>query len=85
MAAEFLLEAGLGRPPADHAVGIDAVHGFAVELAGFATRRAEEGVFAVIADPGGSEVLIDEGLELVMRWHLVTLATFLVEANLPSG
>jgi hypothetical protein len=43
MAPELPLEAGLGRAPADHLVGIDAMHRPVRQHPGSAGRRAEEG------------------------------------------
>jgi hypothetical protein len=56
MAAELLFEAGLGGAAADRAVGVDAVHRLTGEFARLATRGAEEGTLAVIADPGRGEI-----------------------------
>src|SRR4051794_12365081 len=67
VAAELLLESGLGGAAADHPVGIDAVHRLAGQRAGSAPRGAEEGAFAVIADAGSGEIFVNEGFELVMR------------------
>ena len=80
MAAELNPEAGVGRAPAHHAVGVDAVHRLVGEHAGFAERRAEEGGLAVLADAGRGEILIEELFELVMRRHFVALAAFLAKA-----
>ena len=55
-----------------------------VSIAGLADRRAEEGAFAVLADPGRGEILVDKGFELVVRRHLVALAAFLVQAHPPA-
>src|SRR6266446_1536838 len=43
VAAELHLEAGLGRAPANHLIGIDAMHRPVRQHAGSASRRAEEG------------------------------------------
>ena len=59
VAAELDLEPGLGRAPANHAIGIDAVHRLVGQHTGFADRRAEERGLAVLADPGRGEMLID--------------------------
>jgi hypothetical protein len=67
VAAELDLEPGFGRAPADHAIGVDPVHRLVGQHACFANRRAEEGGLAVAADPGRGKVLVDEGLQLVMR------------------
>jgi hypothetical protein len=42
----------LGRAPANHAIGIDAVHRLVGEHAGLADRGAEEGGLAGVVDPG---------------------------------
>jgi hypothetical protein len=88
MAAELDLEARFGRAPSDHLIGIDTVHGIFRQPAGLAGGRAEEGGFAVVADAGRGEILINEGLELVMRRHFVALAPFLMQPHhqrLPAG
>ena len=54
------------------------------EHAGLADARAEQGPFAVIADAGRGEVVVDVGLELVVRRHLVALAAFLVQPHPPA-
>ena len=80
VAAELDPEAGVGRAPAHHAVGVDAVH----RLVGEHGR----GGLAVLADAGRGEILIEELFELVMRRHFVALAAFLVKAHhqrLPPG
>jgi hypothetical protein len=69
-------EAGVGRAPAHHAVGVDAVH----RLVGEHGR----GGLAVLADAGRGEILIEELFELVMRRHFVALAAFLVKAHPPA-
>jgi hypothetical protein len=65
VAAELDLEAGLGRAPADHAIGVDTVHRLVRQHAGLADRRAEEGGLAVLADAGCGEILISELFELM--------------------
>jgi hypothetical protein len=70
------------RAPADHAVGIDAVHRLVGQHAGLADRGAEEGGLGVL--PDGSEIFIDELLELVMRRHLVALGAFFVQPQPPA-
>jgi hypothetical protein len=42
------------------------------------------GLLSSPANPGGPDVLIEEGFELVVRRHLVLLAAFLVEADPPA-
>jgi hypothetical protein len=76
VAAELDPEAGVGRAPAHHAVGVDAVH----RLVGEHGR----GGLAVLADAGRGEILIEELFELVMRRHFVALAAFLVKAHPPA-
>jgi hypothetical protein len=82
--AELDLEAGFGRTPPDHAVGVDAVHRLAGQHAGLADRGAEEGGLALLTDARSSKILVDEGLQLVVRRHLVALAAFLVQAHPPA-
>src|SRR5712691_2608970 len=50
-------KAGLGGAPADHAIGVDAVHRRIAETAGSAERSAEEGALAVVANAGRGNVL----------------------------
>jgi hypothetical protein len=64
VAAELDLEAGLCGAPADHAVGVDPVHGPLRKHAGLADYRTEEGADTVVTDPRRGEVFVDEGLEL---------------------
>ena len=59
MAAEFPLEPRLGGAPADHCVGIDAMHRALRQHPGSAGRRAEEGGLLLIADAGGGKILIE--------------------------
>jgi len=58
VAAELLLEAGVGGAPADPAVGIDAVHRARGEGVASANRRPEKGSLAVIANPGSNNLKI---------------------------
>jgi hypothetical protein len=45
------LHAELAGAALDHAPGIDPVHGFAIQLASPAARRAEESAFVVAGNP----------------------------------
>jgi hypothetical protein len=47
-------------------------------ISGSSTRTAAAAC-PITGDAGGTNVLIEEGFELVMRRHFVALATFLVE------
>jgi hypothetical protein len=62
MATEFLLKAGIGRVPADHAVGIDPVHRLLGQHAGLAGRRAGRGGSC---RPRGCRQQRDKGLQYV--------------------
>jgi hypothetical protein len=84
VAADLDLHAKLPGAALDHAPGVDPVHGRGRERAGAADRGAEQGALVVAGDAGGTNVLIEEGFELVMGRHLVALATFLVEADPPA-
>src|SRR6516225_1308364 len=84
VAAELALQASLCRAPPDHLIGIHAMHGAVRKHPGSAGRRAEEGSLAVLADPGRSEILVEELLKLVMRRHFVALAAFLVQPQPPA-
>src|SRR6516164_1174197 len=83
-AAELDLEADISRAPADHAIGVDPVHRLLGQHIRLADRRPEEEALAVLADPGGGEILVDEGFELVVRRHLVALSAFLVQPHPPA-
>jgi hypothetical protein len=48
----------VGRAPADHLIGIDAVHRPVRQQSGSASGRAEEGGFVVIADTGRGQIFI---------------------------
>ena len=61
----------------DHAPGIDTVHRLLGQRAGGAGGGTEEGGFAGIADAGGLYIGIEIGFQVVMRRHLMALATFL--------
>jgi hypothetical protein len=52
VATELPLEASLGRSPAYHLIGIDAMHRPVGQDSRSSGRRAEEGGLTVIADPG---------------------------------
>jgi hypothetical protein len=82
--ADLDLHAALAAAALDHASSVDAVHSVAGELAGATASRAEEGAPFVAGDAGGTNVLIEEGFELVVRRHLVSLAAFFVEADPPA-
>src|SRR6266851_7215679 len=84
MAPELDPEPGFGGAAADHAIGVDAVHRRVAEAAGPAERAAEEGGLAVVTDAGRHKVVIDVGLELVVRRHFMALAAFLMEAEPPA-
>jgi hypothetical protein len=56
MAPELDAEAALGGAPADHAIGVDAMHRRIAEAAGSAERGAEEGSLAVVTDAGRGNV-----------------------------
>jgi hypothetical protein len=84
VAADLDLHAELRGATLNHAPGIDAVHRRRSERAGAADSRAEQGTFVVAGDAGGTNVLVEEGFELVVRRHFVALAAFLVEADPPA-
>jgi hypothetical protein len=52
------LHAELGGAALDHALGVDAMHDVAVELAVAAAGGAEQGALAVAGDAGGADVFI---------------------------
>jgi hypothetical protein len=70
--------------PADHAPGVDPVHGVAGGFTGATARRAEERAFVVTGDPSHPDVFVEEGFELVVCRHFVALAAFFVEADPPA-
>jgi hypothetical protein len=60
------------------------VHGVACEFARAAAGGAKQGSLVIAGDADGSDVLIKEGFELVVRQHFVALAAFFVEADPPA-
>jgi len=84
VAAEFLREPRICGTPADHAVGVDAVHRVRSERIASADRGPEERALIVPTNPGREEVFVDIGFELVMCWHLVALAALLVKPQPPA-
>ena len=82
VAAELTLQASLRRAPPDHVIGIHSMHRPIRKNPGSACGRAEEGGLTVLAHPRGSEILIEELLEFMMRRHFVALAAFLVHPHL---
>jgi hypothetical protein len=83
VAAELDLEAGFGRAPAHHPVGIDTVHWLLRQHTGLAGGRAEEESLAIVP-AGRGEIFVEELSELVMRRHLVALGAFIVKAHPPA-
>jgi hypothetical protein len=81
VAADLDLHAELYGPALDHAPGIDPVHGRGRERAGARDGRAVQGTLFTAGDAGGTEVFIEEGFELAVRWHFVALAAFFVKAD----
>ena len=82
MAANLGPRAEVGGAALDHAVGVDAVHGFIRQRAGAASGGAEQGGLPDVADVGGLDIGVEIGFESVMRRHLMVLATFLVGMSL---
>jgi hypothetical protein len=74
VSAEPDFEPGIGYA-ADHPISIDTVHRLTGERAGSAAGSAEEAAFSIIANAGSSEVFVTKGFQLMMRRHLMTLAT----------
>jgi hypothetical protein len=60
--ADFGVEAGVPRAPADHAPGVDAVHRRTGQLACAAARGA--GVRFCVHDPGGLKIGVEIGFEI---------------------
>ena len=85
VAAELALQASFCRASANHLIGIHSMHRPVRQHPGPACRRTEEGGLAFLADPGRSEILVEELLELVMRRHFVALAAFLVQPQPPAA
>jgi hypothetical protein len=67
VATNRALHAELSGAALDHAIGIDPVHGLAVEHAGAAKGGAEEGAFAILTYPGGLDVFVQKRFELIPR------------------
>ena len=68
MAVNPHFEASGGRAPADHAVGVDPVHGMVGEHTSAAHGGAEEGTLAAIADP--------RRLSMASRYAAPALSTY---------
>jgi hypothetical protein len=76
----------LPGPPLNHAEGVGLHH--AVRRAGRAARSAEQRPVWIVRDSRRTDVLIEEGFELVVARGLVFLAALLVEPDpsaLPLG
>src|SRR5271168_3207387 len=84
VAAELDLEAGIGRAPTHHAIGVDPVHWVLGQHAGLADRGAEEGGLADLPDASRGQIFVDERFELMVRRHLMALAAFLVQPHPPA-
>jgi hypothetical protein len=84
MAAELVLETGLGRAPADHAKSVDPVHRRHGQDTGSTDCRAEEGAFGLVADSGRGDVRVEIGFEVMVRRHLVALTAFFVKPHPPA-
>ena len=76
--------AQLGRPPLDHAPGVDAVHRLFRQRAGAASGGAEQGGLAAVAEAGRLDISVEIGLEIVMRRHFMALAAFLMQPHPPA-
>ena len=66
VAADFGLDAGRERPPANHPPHIGLEQGIAGELTGSAPSRAEERLFPVLGDAGRGDVLLQIAVEIVV-------------------
>jgi hypothetical protein len=81
VAADFGLDSGRERPPADHPPHIGLEQGIAGQLAGPAALRAEESAFPIVGNAGSGDVLLQIPVEIVVRGHLVLLAALFVEPH----
>src|SRR3954447_26361383 len=73
------------RAALHHAVRIDAMHWLVRQFTG-AIRRSgtEEGTLASVADAGSVDVGVEIGFEIMVRWHFVALAAFLMQPDPPA-
>src|SRR5271166_1469701 len=84
--ADRRMNADSNGPPADHAPGVGlrhrlvGQHGRAVPRAG-----AEQPTLTILGNAGRSDVGVQRFGEAVMAWHLMMLASFLVQSELPAG
>jgi hypothetical protein len=81
MAANFRLDASSRSSPANHSPYIGLQHGAGGQLSATPLARAEEWPFTVLGDAGGRDVLLKVAVEIVVRRHLVLLATFFVKPD----
>ena len=84
MAADLAARAEIGGAALDHAIGVDTVHRFVRRRAGAPSRRAEEGSLAAVADSGRLDISVEIGFEIVVRRHLVALASFFMQPHPPA-
>ncbi len=84
MAANPLAQSSLSRTPFDHSGGILATHPIAGNFAGSPSRRTEEGTRRISFVTSGGDIGIKKFLGLVMGWHFMELATFLVKSDVAA-
>ena len=88
MTPELDPEPGLGGAPADHAIGVDAVHRLIAEAAASAECGTEQGALVVVANADRQKVFIDVGLSLWcagISWGLPLFSCRRSHRRLPSG
>jgi hypothetical protein len=79
-------DAGRGCPPADHAPGVRLCHRLLGQLGGAKTRAgAEQPALAVLGDARGGDFGVQRFGKRMMARHLVMLAAFFVQPQLPAG
>jgi hypothetical protein len=79
--AELGGDAGGGRAPADHRIGVCLREHRARELAGAAPDRAEQRPFGIVAQAGAVEIGGEIFFEVVMARHRVALAALLAQPH----
>jgi hypothetical protein len=82
--ADLCFYPGLGSSPANHSPHIGLQHGTVGQLAAAPPAGAEERPFPILGDAGRRDILLQVEVEIVVGWHLVLLAAFLVEPH-PSA
>jgi hypothetical protein len=79
--ADVCLDAGRFRAALDDPVSVLLVKGLAREKACFSVRGAEQVAASVAGDAGGSDIVIQEVIEIVVTGDVMLLAAFFMEPD----